>query len=70
MLSNLVSYIANGIWSVISGIINAAKTVLNFKSYINLAKTIFGFFPPVFTIAAICGLTFLTGLAVKRIFFT
>lgn len=65
----MINIITNGIVKAFSMISEAAKSILDFKSFINTIKTIITFFPPLFTVACICGLTFLVGMAVKRIFF-
>lgn len=65
----MINIIYNGIIKVIDALSNAADAVLNFKAFINTIRIVFSFFPPVFSITALCGITFLIGMAVKRIFF-
>lgn len=65
----MINIIYNGIIKVIDALSNAAQSILNFKAFINTLRVVFSFFPPVFSVTAICGITFLIGMAVKRIFF-
>lgn len=65
----MINIITNGIIKAFTFISDAAKAILNLKGFIETIKVIFTFFPPLFSVVVICGLTFLGGIAIKRIFF-